>query len=202
VIPGEVLTADGTIETAAGADRIELEVHNAGDRPVQVGSHFHLPQANRALEFDRAAAHGYRLDVPAGTARGDGPLAGQRRAARQGNTVSAESLAEQLRAGASGLKLHEDWGTTPAAIDAALTAADRFGVQVALHSDTLNEAGFVEDTLAAIAGRGVHAYPTEGLAAGTRRTSSRSPRTRTCCRPRPTRPGRTRSTRWPSTSTC
>ncbi len=84
----------------------------------------------------------------------------------KGNTVSAESLAEQLRAGASGLKLHEDWGTTPAAIDAALTVADRFGVQVALHSDTLNEAGFVEDTLAAIAGRGIHAYHTEGAGGG------------------------------------
>ena len=68
MIPGEVLTAGGRIETSAGAVRIELEVHNAGDRPVQVGSHFHFPQANQALEFDRAAAHGYRLDVPAGTA--------------------------------------------------------------------------------------------------------------------------------------
>jgi urease subunit alpha len=84
----------------------------------------------------------------------------------KGNTVSADSLEEQLRAGASGLKLHEDWGTSPAAIDAALRAADRFGVQVALHSDTLNEAGFVEDTLAAIAGRGIHAYHTEGAGGG------------------------------------
>jgi urease subunit alpha len=84
----------------------------------------------------------------------------------KGNTVNPDSLAEQLRAGASGLKLHEDWGTTPAAIDAALRAADRFGVQVALHSDTLNEAGFVEDTLAAIAGRGIHAYHTEGAGGG------------------------------------
>ena len=84
----------------------------------------------------------------------------------KGNTVNEDSLAEQLRAGASGLKLHEDWGTTPAAIDAALRVADRFGVQVALHSDTLNEAGFVEDTLAAIAGRGIHAYHTEGAGGG------------------------------------
>jgi urease subunit beta len=68
VIPGEVIPADGTITTAEGAARIELEVHNTGDRPVQVGSHFHFPQANAALEFDRAAAHGHRLDVPAGTA--------------------------------------------------------------------------------------------------------------------------------------
>jgi urease subunit alpha len=84
----------------------------------------------------------------------------------KGNTVSQDSLEEQLRAGASGFKLHEDWGSTPAAIDAALTVAGRHGVPVALHSDTLNEAGFVEDTLAAIAGRSVHAYHTEGAGGG------------------------------------
>jgi len=84
----------------------------------------------------------------------------------KGNTVSLDSLEEQLRAGASGFKLHEDWGSTPAAIDAALTVAGRNGVPVALHSDTLNEAGFVEDTLAAIAGRSIHAYHTEGAGGG------------------------------------
>ncbi|MEI4272907.1 urease subunit alpha [Klenkia sp. LSe6-5] len=84
----------------------------------------------------------------------------------KGNTVSHASLEEQLRAGASGFKLHEDWGSTPAAIDAALTVAGRYGVPVALHSDTLNEAGFVEDTLAAIAGRSIHAYHTEGAGGG------------------------------------
>jgi urease subunit beta len=68
VIPGEVLPADGVIETLAGAPRIELEVSNSGDRPVQVGSHFHFAQANRALEFDREAARGHRLDIAAGTA--------------------------------------------------------------------------------------------------------------------------------------
>jgi urease subunit beta len=68
VIPGEVLAAAGEIETRPDAPRIEIEVHNAGDRPVQVGSHFHFAQANRALQFDRAAAHGHRLDIAAGTA--------------------------------------------------------------------------------------------------------------------------------------
>jgi urease subunit beta len=68
VIPGEVFPADGTITTLEGAPRIELEVHNAGDRPVQVGSHFHFAQANRALQFDRDAARGHRLDIAAGTA--------------------------------------------------------------------------------------------------------------------------------------
>jgi urease subunit alpha len=84
----------------------------------------------------------------------------------KGNTVSADSMWEQLRDGASGFKLHEDWGSTPAAIDACLTVADASGVQVALHSDTLNEAGFVEDTVAAIAGRSIHAYHTEGAGGG------------------------------------
>ncbi|MCW2732913.1 MAG: urease subunit alpha [Mycobacterium sp.] len=84
----------------------------------------------------------------------------------KGNTVSAEAMWEQLRAGAAGFKLHEDWGTTPAAIDACLTVADVAGVQVNLHSDTLNEAGFVEDTLAAINGRAIHAYHTEGAGGG------------------------------------
>jgi len=84
----------------------------------------------------------------------------------KGNTVSAEAMWEQLRGGAAGLKLHEDWGSTPAAIDACLTVADAAGVQVALHSDTLNEAGFVEDTLAAIKGRSIHAYHTEGAGGG------------------------------------
>ncbi|MFJ9660244.1 urease subunit alpha [Streptomyces griseoflavus] len=84
----------------------------------------------------------------------------------KGNTVSREALLSQIRGGAVGLKLHEDWGSTPAAIDAALTVAGRTGVQVALHTDTLNEAGFVGDTLAAIAGRGIHAYHTEGAGGG------------------------------------
>ena len=84
----------------------------------------------------------------------------------KGNTVSMEALLEQGRAGAAGFKLHEDWGSTPAAIDACLTAADRLGVQVAIHTDTLNEAGFVGDTLAAIGGRSIHAYHTEGAGGG------------------------------------
>jgi len=84
----------------------------------------------------------------------------------KGNTVSAESLDEQVAAGAGGFKLHEDWGSTPAAIDACLRAADRGGVQVAIHTDTLNEAGYVESTIQAIAGRSIHAYHTEGAGGG------------------------------------
>jgi urease subunit beta len=68
MIPGEILFGDGDIEINPGAARISIDVVNTGDRPVQVGSHVHLPQANAALSFDRDAAHGYRLDIPAGTA--------------------------------------------------------------------------------------------------------------------------------------
>ncbi|MEV4628670.1 urease subunit alpha [Micromonospora sp. NPDC049523] len=84
----------------------------------------------------------------------------------KGNTVREESMWEQLRGGAGGFKLHEDWGTTPAAIDACLRVADASGVQVAIHTDTLNEAGFVADTLRAIGGRSIHAYHTEGAGGG------------------------------------
>jgi urease subunit alpha len=84
----------------------------------------------------------------------------------KGNTVNTDSLWEQLRGGAAGFKLHEDWGTTPAAIDACLKVADASGVQANIHTDTLNEMGFVEDTLRAIAGRSIHAYHTEGAGGG------------------------------------
>ncbi|WP_185996170.1 urease subunit alpha [Nocardioides campestrisoli] len=84
----------------------------------------------------------------------------------KGNTVSAEGLREQALAGAAAYKVHEDWGSTPAAIDAALRAADEHGLQVALHSDSLNEAGFLESTLAAIDGRSIHAFHAEGAGGG------------------------------------
>lgn len=84
----------------------------------------------------------------------------------KGNTVSAEALAEQALAGAGGYKVHEDWGSTPAAIDAALKAADEHGLQVALHSDSLNEAGYLESTVRAMAGRSIHAFHAEGAGGG------------------------------------
>lgn len=104
----------------------------------------HLRQAHRALD-----------DLPVNVL-----LLGK------GNTVSADALAEQALGGAGGYKIHEDWGATPAAIDAALRAADEFGLQVALHSDSLNEAGYVDSTIAAIDGRGIHAFHTEGAGGG------------------------------------
>ena len=84
----------------------------------------------------------------------------------KGNVSQPEPLREQIRAGAMGMKLHEDWGTTPAAIDNCLTVADEMDVQVAIHTDTLNESGFVESTLAAFKGRAIHTFHTEGAGGG------------------------------------
>ncbi len=86
--------------------------------------------------------------------------------AGKGNASRPAALEEMVRAGASCLKLHEDWGTTPAAIDNCLSVADRFDVQVMIHTDTLNESGFVEDTIAAFKGRTIHAFHTEGAGGG------------------------------------
>ncbi len=121
----------------------------------------------------------------------------------KGNASLPLPLEEQVRGGAMGLKLHEDWGTTPAAIDCCLDVAERYDVQVAIHTDTLNESGFVEDTLAAIQGphhphlphRGGRRRPRPGHHQG----GGGSP---TCCPAPPTRPAPTRSTRWTSTWTC
>ena len=84
----------------------------------------------------------------------------------KGNSADFDTLAEQLEAGACGLKIHEDWGATPAVIRKALDAADAYDVQVSIHTDTLNEGGFVEDTLGAIGGRVIHTYHTEGAGGG------------------------------------
>ncbi len=84
----------------------------------------------------------------------------------KGNSSLPEGLNEQIEAGAIGLKLHEDWGTTPAAIDTCLSVAERYDVQVAIHTDTLNEAGFVEDTIKAFKGRTIHSFHTEGAGGG------------------------------------
>jgi len=84
----------------------------------------------------------------------------------KGNAALPAALEEQIRAGACGLKLHEDWGTTPKAIDTCLKVADEFDIQVAIHSDTLNESGFVEDTIRAIGGRAIQAFHTEGAGGG------------------------------------
>jgi urease subunit alpha len=163
----EVIAGNGRILTAGG---IDCHVH------------FICPQL-----VDTALAAGLTTLAGGGTGPADGTKAttitpGPRAIGRmlqamdhlpinvllmgKGNTTSADALWEQLRAGAGGFKLHEDWGTTPAAIDACLRVADASGVQVAIHTDTLNEAGFVESTLAAIAGRSINAFHTEGAGGG------------------------------------
>src|SRR5437868_2763617 len=281
MIPGEIVAAPGELELNKGRNPITIEVANTGDRPIQVGSHYHFFETNDALRSDRKRAKGMRLDIAAGTAvrfepgqsrtvrltpylgsreshgfqarvlgkagnpdvqpgvtivigpgteaiagegklvtaggidchihfiypqqsddalysgvttmmgGGTGPAHGtlattvtpgpwhlgrMMQAAEglpmnlgffgKGNTSKPAGIKEQVEAGACGLKLHEDWGTTPAAIDNCLTVADRMDVQVAIHTDTLNEAGFVEATRAAFKGRAIATFHTEGAGGG------------------------------------
>ena len=166
--PGtEVIAAEGKIVTAGGVD-----------------SHIHFicPQ-----QVEEALASGITTLIGGGTGPATGTsattctpgpwhLARMLQAAEalpvnlafagKGNASRPAALEEMVRAGASCLKLHEDWGTTPAAIDCCLSVADRMDVQVMIHTDTLNESGFVEDTIAAFAGRTIHAFHTEGAGGG------------------------------------
>ena len=103
----------------------------------------------------------HRADDPGGRR-----LSGQSRLSGKGNASRPAALVEKIEAGACALKLHEDWGTTPAAIDYCLSVADDHDVQVMIHTDTLNESGFVEDTIAAFKGRTIHAFHTEGAGGG------------------------------------
>jgi urease subunit alpha len=163
----EVIAAEGMIVTAGG-----LDVH----------IHFICPQ-----QVDESLSSGVTTMIGGGTGPATGTNAttctpGSWNIARmleaaegfpinlgflgKGNSSLPDSLREQLEAGALGLKLHEDWGTTPAAIDCCLAVADEYDVQVAIHTDTLNEAGFVEDSIAAFKGRTIHTYHTEGAGGG------------------------------------
>ena len=163
----EALAGEGLILTAGG-----LDTH----------IHFISPQ-----QIDCALYSGVTTMIGGGTGPADGPNAPtctpgpwnmemMLRAADEypmnigllgkGNSSDEKALVEQIKAGAMGLKLHEDWGSTPAAIDHCLNVADEYDVQVAIHTDTLNEGGCVEDTLAAIAGRTIHTYHTEGAGGG------------------------------------
>ena len=166
--PGtEIIAGEGKILTAGGVD-----------------SHIHFicPQ-----QVDDAIASGFTTMCGGGTGPATGTAAttstpGPWHMARmlqaaeglpvnlafagKGNASQPQALEEMIRAGASSLKLHEDWGTTPAAIDCCLSVADRFDIQVMIHTDTLNESGFVEDTIAAFKGRTIHAFHTEGAGGG------------------------------------
>ena len=163
----EVLAGEGCIITAGGID---------------THIHFICPQ-----QIDEAISSGVTTLLGGGTGPAHGTLATTCTPGRwnlhrmleaaeaypmnlgflgKGNCSTAGPLREQILAGALGLKLHEDWGTTPAAIDTCLGVADEFDVQVAIHTDTLNEAGFVDDTLAAFKGRTIHTYHSEGAGGG------------------------------------
>ncbi|WP_340314629.1 urease subunit alpha [Rhizorhabdus argentea] len=166
--PGtEIIAAEGKIVTAGGVD---------------AHIHFICPQ-----QIEEAIASGITTMVGGGT----GPATGTNATtctpgpwhiermllaaeglpvnlafAGKGNASQPDALVEQIRAGAAALKLHEDWGTTPAAIDCCLSVADLMDIQVMIHTDTLNESGFVEDTIAAFKGRTIHAFHTEGAGGG------------------------------------
>ena len=119
----------------------------------------------------------------------------------KGHGHGKAALVEQVEAGAVGFKCHEDWGTTPAVLRSALSVADEMDVQVCIHTDTLNESGFVDDTIEAFEGRTIHSFHTEGSGAATRPTSSRWPAYPMCCRLRPIRHSPTASTRRRSSTT-
>lgn len=139
----------------------------------------------------------------------------------KGNDSGPAGLEDQVMFGACGLKLHEDWGSTPASIDSCLQVGDKYDVQINIHTDTLNESGFVEDTINAFKGRTIHTYHTEGagyivllfdmlarahrcsaLVAVTHLTSLLLLVTKMCCRPRRIRLGHTAPTLWTSILTC
>ena len=202
--PGtEVIAGEGMIVTAGGID---------------THIHFICPQ-----QIDEALASGVTTMIGGGTGPATGTFAttctpGPWHIERmlqaadafamnlgflgKGNASQPQALVEQIDAGAIGLKLHEDWGTTPAAIDNCLSVAEDMDVQVAIHTDTLNESGFVEDTIAAFKGRTIHTFHTEGAGGGHAPTSCAWWARPTCCPARPTRRAPTPSTRSTSTWTC
>jgi len=171
-----------TIVVGPGTEAIAGEGHILTAGSIDTHVHFICPQ-----QIETALASGVTTLLGGGTGPATGtnattctpgafPLARMLQAAEgrpvnlgffgKGNASTPEALEEQIRAGAITLKLHEDWGTTPAAIDCCLGVADRFDIQVAIHTDTLNEAGFVEDTIRAIGGRTIHTFHTEGAGGG------------------------------------
>jgi urease subunit alpha len=174
ITPGMVIGASTEVHGGAGL------IATAGGIDTHI--HFICPQ-----QIDHALFSGITTMIGGGTGPADGTLATtvtpgawyMRRMLEaadaypmnlgffgKGNCATLPPLEEQVIAGALGLKIHEDWGSTPAVIDAALTVADRYDVQVAIHTDTLNESGFLEDTIAAINGRVIHTFHTEGAGGG------------------------------------
>ncbi|MEZ5723679.1 MAG: urease subunit alpha [Paracoccaceae bacterium] len=166
--PGtEIIAAEGRIVTAGGIDchihficpqQVEDALHSGVT--TMIGGGTGPAHGTLATTCTPGPWHIRRMLEAADSLPMNIGLAGK------GNASRPEGLVEQIRAGACALKLHEDWGTTPAAIDCCLTVAEGMDVQVMIHTDTLNESGFVENTLKAIAGRTIHAYHTEGAGGG------------------------------------
>jgi urease subunit alpha len=166
--PGtEVIAGEGQILTAGGIDTHihficpqQIEVAIASGITTMIGGGTGPAAGTSATTCTPGPWHMYRmLEAAEAFPMNIGYLG-------KGNSSQPDALIEQIHAGAIGLKLHEDWGTTPAAIDNCLNVADEYDVQVAIHSDTLNEAGFVEDTIAAFKDRVIHTYHTEGAGGG------------------------------------
>jgi urease subunit alpha len=166
--PGtEVIAGEGSILTAGGVDTHihficpqQIEVAIASGITTMIGGGTGPAAGTNATTCTPGPWHLHRMMEAAEAFPMNIGFMGK------GNTSQPAALIEQVQAGAMGLKLHEDWGTTPATIDTCLTVADEYDVQVAIHSDTLNEAGFVEDTIAAFKHRVIHTYHTEGAGGG------------------------------------
>ena len=166
--PGtEIIAGEGKILTAGG---IDSHIHFICPQQVEeaITAGMTTPHRRRHRPRHRHLRHHLhpRPLAPRPHAPGRRRPARQHRLLRQGQRLPAPSPRRNDPRGASSMKLHEDWGTTPAAIDNCLTVADRFDVQVMIHTDTLNESGFVEDTIAAFQGRTIHAFHTEGAGGG------------------------------------
>ncbi len=166
--PGtEVIAGEGHIITAGGIDTHihficpqQIEVAIASGITTMIGGGTGPATGTNATTCTPGPWHIYRMLQAADAFPVNLGFLGK------GNSSQPQGLEEQVLAGAMGLKLHEDWGTTPATIDTCLTVADKYDVQVAIHTDTLNEAGFVEATIAAFKNRTIHTYHTEGAGGG------------------------------------
>ena len=166
--PGtEVIAGEGMILTAGGIDSHihficpqQIEVAIASGITTMIGGGTGPATGTNATTCTPGPWHIYRMLQAADAFPMNLGFLGK------GNSSQPQGLIEQINAGAMGLKLHEDWGTTPATIDTCLTVADEYDVQVAIHTDTLNEAGFVEATIAAFKNRAIHTYHTEGAGGG------------------------------------
>lgn len=166
--PGtEVIAGEGMILTAGGIDTHihficpqQIEVAIASGITTMIGGGTGPATGTNATTCTPGPWHMYRMLQAADAFPVNLGFLGK------GNSSQPQGLVEQILAGAMGLKLHEDWGTTPATIDTCLSVADEYDVQVAIHTDTLNEAGFVEATIAAFKNRAIHTYHTEGAGGG------------------------------------